>query len=97
MTEQRLAKKRGHQVVQKVKQSDPGTDSAARLLRERHHQLGGYLPGIGDVGDAWVGSPGRLLAACFGAMVVMNLLGIAPIYDLLRDRAERRLQQTRLT
>jgi hypothetical protein len=25
--------------------------------------------------------------------VVMNLLGVPPIYDLLRDRAERRLQQ----
>jgi CIC family chloride channel protein len=34
-----------------------------------------------------------MLAACFGAMVVMNLLGIPPIYDLLRDRAERRLRQ----
>ncbi|MGJ7510534.1 ClC family H(+)/Cl(-) exchange transporter [Variovorax sp. GT1P44] len=32
-----------------------------------------------------------MLAACFGAMVVMNLIGIPPIYDLLRDRAERRL------
>ena len=32
-----------------------------------------------------------MLAACFGAMVVMNLLGIPPIYDLLRERAERRL------
>jgi H+/Cl- antiporter ClcA len=34
-----------------------------------------------------------MMAACFGAMVVMNLLGVPPIYDLLRDRAERRLQQ----
>ncbi|MDM0109784.1 ClC family H(+)/Cl(-) exchange transporter [Variovorax sp. J22R24] len=33
-----------------------------------------------------------MLAACFGAMVVMNLLGIPPIYDLLRDRAERKLR-----
>ncbi len=32
-----------------------------------------------------------MLAACFGAMVVTNLLGIPPIYDLLRKRAERRL------
>jgi hypothetical protein len=31
-----------------------------------------------------------MLAACFGAMVVTNLLGIPPIYDLLRERAERR-------
>jgi hypothetical protein len=31
-----------------------------------------------------------MLAACFGAMVVTNLLGIPPIYDLLRDRTERR-------
>jgi CIC family chloride channel protein len=33
-----------------------------------------------------------MLAACFGAMVVMNLLGIPPIYDLLRERAERKLR-----
>jgi CIC family chloride channel protein len=33
-----------------------------------------------------------MLAACFGAMVVTNLLGIPPIYDLLRDRAERRMR-----
>jgi chloride channel protein, CIC family len=32
-----------------------------------------------------------MLAACFGAMVVTNLLGIPPIYDLLRERAERRM------
>ncbi|MDM0013302.1 H(+)/Cl(-) exchange transporter ClcA [Variovorax sp. J22P168] len=31
-----------------------------------------------------------MLAACFGAMVVMNRLGIDPIYDQLRMRAERR-------
>jgi CIC family chloride channel protein len=31
-----------------------------------------------------------MLAACFGAMVVTNLLGIPPIYDLLRERAEHR-------
>jgi CIC family chloride channel protein len=31
-----------------------------------------------------------MLAACFGAMVVTTLLGIPPIYDLLRERAERR-------
>jgi CIC family chloride channel protein len=31
-----------------------------------------------------------MLAACFGAMVVTNLLGVSPIYDLLRDRAKRR-------
>jgi H+/Cl- antiporter ClcA len=31
-----------------------------------------------------------VLAACFGAMVVTNLLGIPPIYDLLRERAERK-------
>ncbi|MDM0030148.1 ClC family H(+)/Cl(-) exchange transporter [Variovorax saccharolyticus] len=31
-----------------------------------------------------------MLAACFGAMVVMNLLGVPPIYDLLRERAERK-------
>ena len=30
-----------------------------------------------------------MLAACFGAMVVTNLLGIPPIYDLLRERADR--------
>lgn len=30
-----------------------------------------------------------MLAACFGAMVVTNLIGIPPIYDLLRERAER--------
>jgi chloride channel protein, CIC family len=30
-----------------------------------------------------------MLAACFGAMVVTNLLGTPPIYDLLRERAER--------
>ncbi|WP_286597945.1 ClC family H(+)/Cl(-) exchange transporter [Variovorax sp. J22P240] len=35
-----------------------------------------------------------MLAACFGAMVVMNLLGIPPIYDLLRERAERRLRSS---
>jgi CIC family chloride channel protein len=34
-----------------------------------------------------------MLAACFGAMVVTNLLGIPPIYDLLRDRTERRRRQ----
>ncbi|MDN8613693.1 ClC family H(+)/Cl(-) exchange transporter [Variovorax ginsengisoli] len=33
-----------------------------------------------------------MLAACFGAMVMMNLLGIPPIYDLLRERAERKLR-----
>jgi CIC family chloride channel protein len=33
-----------------------------------------------------------MLAACFGAMVVTNLLGIPPIYDLLRERAERRIR-----
>jgi CIC family chloride channel protein len=33
-----------------------------------------------------------MLAACFSAMVVTNLLGIPPTYDLLRDRAERRMQ-----
>jgi CIC family chloride channel protein len=32
-----------------------------------------------------------MLAACFGTMVVTNLLGVPPIYDLLRERAERRL------
>jgi CIC family chloride channel protein len=32
-----------------------------------------------------------MLAACFGAMVATNLLGIPPIYDLLRDRAERKM------
>jgi CIC family chloride channel protein len=32
-----------------------------------------------------------MLAACFGAMFVTNLLGIPPIYDLLRDRAERKM------
>jgi CIC family chloride channel protein len=32
-----------------------------------------------------------MLAACFGAMVVTNLLGIPPIYDLLRERAEHRV------
>jgi CIC family chloride channel protein len=31
-----------------------------------------------------------MLAACFGAMVVTNLLGIPPIYDLLHERVERR-------
>ena len=27
-----------------------------------------------------------MLAACFAAMVTVNMLGIAPIYDLLRER-----------
>jgi CIC family chloride channel protein len=27
-----------------------------------------------------------MLAACFAAMVTVNLLGIAPIYDSLRER-----------
>jgi CIC family chloride channel protein len=31
-----------------------------------------------------------MLAACFGAMVVTNVLSISPIYDLLRERAERK-------
>jgi chloride channel protein, CIC family len=31
-----------------------------------------------------------MLAACFGSMVVTNLLGISPIYELLRERARRR-------
>jgi chloride channel protein, CIC family len=31
-----------------------------------------------------------MLAACFGAMVVTDVLGIPPIYDLLRERAERK-------
>jgi chloride channel protein, CIC family len=31
-----------------------------------------------------------MLSACFGAMVITNLLGISPIYDLLRERARRR-------
>ena len=31
-----------------------------------------------------------MLAACFGSMVLTNLLGISPIYDLLRERAARR-------
>jgi chloride channel protein, CIC family len=33
-----------------------------------------------------------MLASCFGAMVVTNLLGVPPIYDLLRERAERRMR-----
>ena len=33
---------------------------------------------------------GPMLAACFGAMVVMNLLGVPPIYEQLRERAERK-------
>jgi CIC family chloride channel protein len=32
-----------------------------------------------------------MLAACFGAMVVTNVLRIPPIYDLLRERAERKM------
>jgi chloride channel protein, CIC family len=32
-----------------------------------------------------------MLAACFGAMVVTNVIGIPPIYDLLRERAERKM------
>jgi CIC family chloride channel protein len=31
-----------------------------------------------------------MLAACFGAMVVTNLISTPPIYDLLHERAERR-------
>jgi chloride channel protein, CIC family len=38
-----------------------------------------------------------MLAACFGAMVVTNLLGIPPIYDLLRERAERKMRQAMST
>jgi chloride channel protein, CIC family len=38
-----------------------------------------------------------MLAACFGAMVVTNLLGIPPIYDLLRERAERRMHPATLS
>jgi chloride channel protein, CIC family len=33
-----------------------------------------------------------MLAACFGAMVVTNVVGIPPIYDLLRERAERKMR-----
>jgi len=32
-----------------------------------------------------------MLAACFGAMVVTNLIGTRPIYDLLRERAKHRM------
>jgi len=31
-----------------------------------------------------------MLSACFGAMVVMNLLGVRPIYEQLSERGERR-------
>jgi hypothetical protein len=32
-----------------------------------------------------------MLTGCFGAMVVTDLHAIPPIFDLLRERAERRL------
>ena len=36
-----------------------------------------------------------MIAACFAAMLVPNLLGAAPIYDSLRERAARALPQAR--